>query len=288
MFWLISFAGSVLLVVSTVIPYFTFGDDYKMMKQLGFDIAMLFAAVFGVLAASISIHEEIEGRTAVTLISKPVTRRQFLLGKFVGILMAAGIMTMIFGWVLNWALVIQPEMNPLDDIDDPMPAQAAAYFGDTITAALPSLEGESFARGATLWTGETFAHSFGLLLGFGQVAVLLSIASALATRMPFVANLVICFLIFLLGNLMPFLVEVTRGLGEGNSPLLLVGFLAQLFDAILPSLQFFQMGPAIIRDSPIELWDFIGYVFRVDGYALIYTAIVLLFGLILFEDRDLA
>jgi len=36
----------------------------------------------------ISINEEIEGRTAVTLMSKPVSRRQFLMGKFVGILTA--------------------------------------------------------------------------------------------------------------------------------------------------------------------------------------------------------
>ena len=76
------------MLVSVVIPYFTFGDDYKMMKQLGFDMIMLSTMLFGVLAASMSISEEIEGRTAVTLMSKPVTRRQFLLGKFLGILLA--------------------------------------------------------------------------------------------------------------------------------------------------------------------------------------------------------
>src|SRR5262249_25963716 len=87
MFWLLVGATVPLLLVSMVIPYCTFGDDFKMMKQLGFDMVMLAAVLFCVLAASISVSEEIEGRTAVTLMSKPVTRRQFLLGKFFGILL---------------------------------------------------------------------------------------------------------------------------------------------------------------------------------------------------------
>src|SRR5438067_1122809 len=101
MFWLLVGATFVLLFVSLVIPYFTFGDDFKMMKQLGLDMVMLATALFCILAASISVHEEIEGRTAVTLMSKPVTRRQFLLGKFLGILCAGLLMTLLLGVALN-------------------------------------------------------------------------------------------------------------------------------------------------------------------------------------------
>src|SRR5947208_2308932 len=100
MFWLLTVATILLLIFSMVIPYFTFGDDFKMMKQLGFDMIMLATVVFTVLAASISVSDEIEGRTAVTLMSKPVTRRQFLLGKFLGILLAAGFMSLLLAWVL--------------------------------------------------------------------------------------------------------------------------------------------------------------------------------------------
>src|SRR5205085_6413203 len=75
MFWLIASFAVMLMAVSIVIPYFTFGDDYKMMKQIGFDIIMLAAVLFGVLAASMSISEEIEGRTAITVMSKPINRR---------------------------------------------------------------------------------------------------------------------------------------------------------------------------------------------------------------------
>jgi ABC-2 family transporter protein len=89
MFWLLTAISLFLMMVSVILPYFTFGDDYKMMKQIGFDIILLFTTLFAVLTASTSISEEIEGRTAITLISKPLSRRQFLLGKFFGILLAS-------------------------------------------------------------------------------------------------------------------------------------------------------------------------------------------------------
>src|SRR5262249_7586955 len=108
MFWLLTVATILLLLASMVIPYFTFGDDFKMMKQLGFDMIMLATVVFTVLAASISVSDEIEGRTAVTLMSKPVTRRQFLLGKYLGILLAGMAMTLFLGWWFNRALYIKP------------------------------------------------------------------------------------------------------------------------------------------------------------------------------------
>src|SRR4029077_12934741 len=95
MFWLLTIAASLLMAISPFFPYFTFGDDLKMVKELGYAITMLFAGLFGVLAASMSVSEEIEGRTAVTLMSKPVSRRQFLLGKFGGIMLACMFMNVI-------------------------------------------------------------------------------------------------------------------------------------------------------------------------------------------------
>src|SRR5438105_15159854 len=98
MFWLLFAAARTLMLVSPFVPYFTFGEDYKMVKELCFAFTMVFPAAFAVIAASISVSEEIEGRTAVTLMSKPISRRQFLLGKFSGLLLASLLMAMLPGW----------------------------------------------------------------------------------------------------------------------------------------------------------------------------------------------
>jgi ABC-2 family transporter len=302
MFWLIVLGANALVWLSVAIPYFTFGDDYKMMKQIGFDVVMLSAALFGVLAASMSISEEIEGRTAVTLMSKPVNRRQFLIGKFLGILMACLVMSLVLSWSLTDALRAMREFDPInnapdptdplgqpvDKIVDPMTFQAQKTVVPLFEKPVPSLPGKALARGCGLWFSDTVAHTLGVALGFGQVMILVAIASALATRLTFVVNLVLCLLIYFLGHLAPFVVRVTEAASGGSVGVGLVGFLGKLFDVLLPALEFYNMGPAIIREAPLDLWQFAGYVGVVFGYSLIYTAIALLVGLLLFEDRDLA
>ena len=73
-----------------------------------------------------------------------------------------------------------------------------------------------------------------------------------------------------------------------NTAFSLVGFITNLLETVTPALEYFDMGPAIIRDTPISIWAFAQYVGSVSLYALVYTTIALLLGLILFEDRDLA
>jgi ABC-type transport system involved in multi-copper enzyme maturation permease subunit len=303
MFWLITVGAAAAIWFSVAVPYFTFGDDYKMMKQIGFDMVMLAAVLFGVLAASMSISEEIEGRTAVTLMSKPVNRRQFLIGKYLGILMACLIMSLLLSWTLTDALRAMREFDPINNtadpadplgtptekVVDPMTFAAQRTVVPPFEKAVPSAAGKMVARGAGLWFSDALAHMFGVVLGFGQVMILVAVASALATRVSFVVNIVICLLVYFLGHLAPVIVQVTQqakasgGVGVG-----LIGFIGQLFDVLLPSLESFNMSRAIIRESELPLWQFGGYVLTVFGYSLIYTTIALLVGLLLFEDRDLA
>jgi hypothetical protein len=302
MFWIITIVAFLATWIAVAIPYFTFGDDYKMMKQIGFDVVMLAAVIFGVLASSMSISEEIEGRTAVTLMSKPVNRRQFLIGKFLGILLACLAMSQFIGWNLNYALRAEREFDPInnspdpidllgkptDKVVDPMTLDAQKAIVPLFEKPAPSAPGKAVARGVGLWFSDTLAHTLGIMLGFGQVMILVGIASALATRVSFVVNLVLCLLIYFLGHLAPVIVQVTESSAGGGVGVGLIGFLGKLFNVLLPALEFFNMGPAIIREAPLNLWMFAGYVLTVFGYSAIYTGIALLIGLLLFEDRDLA
>jgi hypothetical protein len=181
-----------------------------------------------------------------------------------------------------------PLGQPVDKIVDPMTFQAQRTVVPLFEKIVPSSPGKALARGCGLWFSDTVAHTLGVALGFGQVMILVAIASALATRLTFVVNLVLCLLIYFLGHLAPFVVRVTESASGGAVGVGLVGFLGKLFDVLLPALEFYNMGPAIIREAPLDLWRFGGYVGIVFGYSLIYTAIALLLGLLLFEDRDLA
>jgi magnesium-transporting ATPase (P-type) len=288
MFWLLLAAVIVAMFFSAIIPYFTFGDDYKMMKQLGFDMVMLSTMLFCVLFASMSISEEIEGRTAVTLMSKPVTRRQFLLGKFFGILLAGWFMTALMAGALILALAFEVEHGERlpNETGDAMAASVQSAILPTVQALGAGPTGKAFLRGVAGWGSEAITNMLGHLMGFGQVMVMLAIAASLATRLTMVVNLVCCFVIFLLGNLSGVLVQAAQQLKGGA--LALVGFLARLFDILLPSLEFASTNQVYIRETPLDVGAFAAYVGSVFGYFTLYTAIALLVGLLLFEDRDLA
>jgi hypothetical protein len=68
----------------------------------------------------------------------------------------------------------------------------------------------------------------------------------------------------------------------------LLGFVARLFDTLLPDLGSFRLDAALLSEAPLPAAAFSKYIGSVLLYGVLYTGIVLLFGLILFEDRDLA
>ena len=86
LFWVELAIGAVFLLISPFIPYNTFGEDVKMIKDSGLTMILVLSIVLAVWTASVSVADEIEGRTALTLLSKPVGRRQFILGKFLGVI----------------------------------------------------------------------------------------------------------------------------------------------------------------------------------------------------------
>jgi hypothetical protein len=57
---------------------------------------------------------------------------------------------------------------------------------------------------------------------------------------------------------------------------------------LLPGLEFFRVSPPLLSETPLPTWPLMTYLGSVTLYGVCYTFIVLLFGLILFEDRDLA
>lgn len=300
MLWLLTGFAVVAMAISIIVPYFTFGEDYLMVKQLGYDVIMLVAVLFGSLAASLSISEEIEGRAAITVMSKPVSRRQFMLGKFAGILLAALFMFGILGVYFEGVLIVKhwwDKLEPLTQVVESQTSQARIGVVSTpvwLTEALDKwdLPGQisDLLRGVGQWLAHTLDTLPGLVLCYSQVMVLVGLAVALATRVPMVVNLTTVLVVFFLSHLTPVLVKIA-GKAQVDNPgpvSQLLGFVSRVFDTVLPDLGSFSMDPALLTEAPPPAALFAQYVGSVTLYGVVYTAVVLLLGLILFEDRDLA
>jgi ABC-type transport system involved in multi-copper enzyme maturation permease subunit len=255
-FVMAAFAGGLLLVTIWV-SYFTFGEDIKMYKDTGLTTISFFCMLLALLTASSTVADEIEGKTAITLLSKPINRRQFILGKFVGIELGVLTLYLLLGILFSAGVFYKYEYD-LREAAGGIAERAKQW--EQVRQILP-----------------------GLVLGFFEVTVLTSISVAISTRLPMLANLVVCMLIFFLGHLSPVLVEAATAPNSQINEL--VGFMARLFAWALPSLEFFNAGPSISTGAVIP-W--VGYVLPAFGYCVLYSGAALLFAFLLFEDRDLA
>ena len=254
-FFVLAFIAGASLVCSIFVSYFTFGEDIKMYKDTGLTTISFACLLLALLTASSTVAEEIEGKTAITLLSKPINRRQFIIGKFLGIELGALAMFAILG-VLFGAGVWYKYIYDLRETAGGVAETSQAWA--QVKQVLP-----------------------GLALGFFEVTVLAAVSVAISTRLPMLVNLVVCIAIFFLGHLSPVLVERTKQGGVNE----LVSFMARLFAWALPSLEFFNAGPAISTGAVIP-W--VGYVIPALGYCMLYSGAALLFAFLLFEDRDLA
>lgn len=253
LFQIVVILGGFALLVFIFVPYNTFGEDVKMLKMGALELITVLGILVAAWTASVSVSEEIEGRTALTVLSKPIGRIQFLLGKFFGVAQAVSLMYIFLGALLLITVSIK-----------------VAY--DTRESSLPE----------ALWT-DCFAEMAGivpgLVLAFFETMVLTSISVAISTRLPMLPNLLICFSVYALGNLAPLLVQA-----KVNDPYGIVRFVGQFFATVLPVLENFNIQAAVSAGVPVPL----SYLAWALLYCVLYSTIAMLLALALFEDRDLA
>jgi ABC-type transport system involved in multi-copper enzyme maturation permease subunit len=252
LFMLVMIVGGVFILASVYVPYNTFGEDIKMFKDSGLTLIRVLAIFLAIWAASKSVAEEIEGRTALTVLSKPVGRRQFIVGKFTGISMAIAVMFVILGmWFIIW------------------------------TAYKPIYDFQEASKGLCEWPTcyrEAVHVGPGLFLCFLEVLVFVAVSVAISTRFGILANFLICFSIYVLGHLTPLLVQSSFAAFE---PVVVFG---QLVAIVFPVLNHYDVQAAINTNSSVP-FDYLGWSMI---YTALYGSMALLLALVFFEDRDLA
>ena len=270
--------GAVILLIFTMLPFFTLGEDTKMFKAVGLDVVLLLVLISTLFATSKSIFEEIEDRTMLTLMSKPVRKWQVLVGKYLGIILSALLAITILGGLLTLCLcwrIPGDAMLRTNSLDD---------------------------REITQIYDLRLMHSMGLLaslvLMWFQISVLAAIGVAISTRFSLVVNLPTVILIYIAGNLTRFLLPLNSGAVANRSSI--ARALAYGLSVVLPFLQTFDLkqktvyapialaGTMFAQDvravTPGEIWR---YVAVAGLYALLYTVFALTAGMLLFQNREL-
>ena len=269
LFLLLLAISSLILILNSVMPFFTLEDDVKMLNECGLATLLIAGALLAVWTAGTSITSEIEGKTAMTLLSKPIDRRQFILGKYLGIVQAVIWMFAILTLLFSMLIFLKVGYDQRERSEDITPKW---QWYKVAEVEIPVPHPDRVRVIAQLLPG--------VALAFLQVCVLGAISVTVATRMPMVMNLVICFAVFVIGNLTEVIVNRTVA-GEANES---VTFTARLISMVVPSLSTFNVSSAVATGRVVPQ-DYLGLSFV---YAVTYIGAMLLLGFILFEDRDLA
>ena len=99
-FYLLIFFGIFFSLSSRLISMLTIGDTLKILKDVGLASINFFSVLIAIFTGINLVYKEIEKKTVYFVLSKPVERRDFILGKFLGlaltILVALATMITVF------------------------------------------------------------------------------------------------------------------------------------------------------------------------------------------------
>jgi ABC-type transport system involved in multi-copper enzyme maturation permease subunit len=276
--------GIGILAIFGMLPVFTLGEDTVMFKAVALDVILLLVLIATLFATSKSIYEEIEDRTMLTLMSKPVRRWEVLVGKYLGIITAALLAIAILGVILVlcvwWRIPgdYQMKTNALDERDV---QQLFQFRMMHVMGLIPSL--------VLMWL---------------QIGVLAAIGVALSTRFSLVVNLPVVILLYIAGNLTRFLYPIVFGgqdAGtplEGRSPILKA--VAYVGSIVLPYLGTFDDRQRTVyskititgmeyleAQGGVALGNLWAYTGTATLYAIAYATFALAAGMLLFQTREL-
>jgi len=92
--------AALLILISRALGWVSYGGDKKIMTDMGLLAIWLFGAFVAVFIGTGMIYKEIDKRTLYTILSKPIERWQFVLGKYCGLLLTTYICLLLLSAVM--------------------------------------------------------------------------------------------------------------------------------------------------------------------------------------------
>jgi len=112
--YLIIFLALGMMAFSTVLYYLSMRQDVKIMKDVGLGMISIFGVIITIFIGSSMLFKEIDKKTIYTVLSKPVDRNTFLIGKFLGLSSVLFIITA--GLTLAFYLILLLKDVPFDSL----------------------------------------------------------------------------------------------------------------------------------------------------------------------------
>lgn len=312
--------GALVLILNPAVAAYTMDDDNKLMIDMGLSTLFLAGVLLAAFTATGVVSTEVENRTVLTVVSKPVPRPVFVLGKYGGV---AAALIMAF-WALGGLFFVSARHGVLQTASDSfdMPAilgALLAWGGAMVVGALGNyfyrwVFTSSFVISLALltvpaillvllvgkgWHFQSIMQEFGsqgaaphgrllvvMLLVLQAILVLTAVAIAASTRLGQLMTLMVCSVVFMLGLVSETLIQpaVLRLSWDQVSGLGgVVGFaLARLASVATPNLQFFWLVDTLPQGLAIPTL----HLGLLSLYALLQIGAILSLATALFQTRE--
>jgi len=254
-YFLVIFA---LLVIgnSFFLARFSFEEEFQMLKDIALGAMSIFSSLLAILATATLLPKDVEDRTIYTILAKPVSRTEYLLGKLAGVFLLLALSVMLMGAVFAGVLLLRTE--------------AQLHAASTELAGLPPAE-----LAAALDRIRAAGYDPALLAG---AAVILVKAWLLAALTMFISTFatstifttITAFAVYFIGHLQA--TARDYWLASTDAGFFTKGLLA-LVSLIFPDLQAFNLVDDIVTGAAIPLALFLKTLALGAGYIVVYTAL---------------
>jgi Cu-processing system permease protein len=239
--------GVLLVAASYLISQLTAGQDLKIIKDLGLaaiNILGLFIAIF--IGINL-VAKEVERRSIYNLLSKPVTREQFLVGKYVGLVMTLavniGAMCLAF-----YAVLFYQDSVATEGLRASWPAPAAD----------PKL-------------------MIAVALIFGELMLITAVALFFSAFSSPLLAILLTFALWIAGHFNADLRQFEQVVDSTA-----VAYVARALYYVLPNLAPFNVKAEVVHGIPVAA----SHVLLTLAYAAVYITLLLVAAIAIFRRRD--
>ncbi len=239
--------ASLLIASSYLLGQLTAGQDVKIIKDLGLAATSIFGLFIAIFIGIGLVSKEVERRSIYALLSKPVSRPQFIVGKYAGLVLTLAVNIA----VMTLALYI-----------------VLAYLS---WSALP----EAKLGWKTPATDPALLKAIGLI--FVELMLITAIALFFSTFSSPILSAALTFGLFLTGHFNADLRNFERVVDSQAA-----AWLARGLYHVLPDLSAFDVKTEVVHGLPVTA----GYLATTALYGVVYITAVVLAATFIFSRRD--
>ena len=238
-------------------------------KTMSLGVLQVFSIVFGIVSTALLLPKDLEDRTLYTILSKPVPRFDYLLGKLLGVLMLIASGLVIIDAVLS--LILWMQQSALFEA-----SLAQLHREKQDTPEVIAQMREIVARQGLTWNLHWAVWA--IFLKAAVVTTVALLLSCIASSTLF--TIVVTFCITIIGHGHSMIREFVFQPNLGSTSMRIASF---TLAAICPDLAQFDIVDSVVNGEIVP-W---GAVYEMSGIAALYLTVYLFVTHLVFVEKEL-